>query len=515
MYNQKKTPRKPDTVSYEGGASFKLDPKLEIISILVTGFGNTFYEKLSDREVRLDTLIKQVAKTDPEFVAKALVYARSVVGQRSATQFGAVSLIPALSGKALGKRFFSKRNKKASNGGIIYRLDDMLEIIACYQHFNEGKPLPNAMKNGFKAALEAADTYELAKYQGKNKSVSLIDVVNLVHPKPTPEMQETFKRLMEGRLTQFNTVEDKNTKSGQEVAAKVKSGELTQEEAQVELNSAKEENYGELITSGKIGYLALLRNLRNILKTSSNSRLIDEACNLLTNEGKIKGSLVFPHQIDLALEIMLSEGGYEVPRKVLTALDKAYELSIPNLTELFPYGKTAVVYDTSGSMEGGWGSGTRLSKTQYSKQSPLNKASLIAATLGKGIDADVYHFATSCEQVRFNPLDSVNTLKSKFMSQAGRVGHGTNFNSIFQTIGQKYDRVFIITDLQGNSAIESSAYKNMHVYSIDLCGYGSTMFKPGNKVYQIFGYGSDIYEFIKKAEIDPKAILKEIEAIVI
>lgn len=512
MYNQKKTPLKPNAVSHEGGASYKLDPKLEMISILVTGIGNTFYENISERETRLDSLIKQVSKSDPEFVAKALVYARSVVGQRSSTQFGAVSLLPALSGSKLGKRFFSKRNRIANVGGIVHRLDDMLEIIACYQHFNAGKPLPNAIKSGFKLALEQADTYELAKYQGKTKSVSLIDVVNLVHPKPTPEMQETFKLLMEGKLTQFNTIEDKNTKTGQEVAARVRAGEITQEQATTVLAEAKGDNFEELVTSGKIGYLALIRNLRNILKSKYSDTLINKTCELLVNESKIKGSLVFPHQIDLALEIMLSEGGYTIPRGILKALDKAYELSVPNLMGLFTHGKTAVVYDTSGSMEGGR---CRLDIKSVTNSAPLDKATLIAATLAKGIEADVFHFASYCKKVDFNPLDSINTIKNAFKRKAGTEGHGTNFQSIFDTIGKKYDRVFIISDLQGQSGISSYAYKDMHVYSIDLCGYGSTMFKPGSKVYQIQGYSSDIYEYIKKAEIDPKALLKEIEAIVI
>jgi hypothetical protein len=50
---------------------------------------------------------------------------------------------------------------------------------------------------------------------------------------------------------------------------------------------------------------------------------------------------------------------------------------------------------------------------------------------------------------------------------------------------------------------------------VDIQGYGTTMFKPGNKLVQLFGYSADIYEMIKKAEVDPKAILTEIEAIVI
>jgi len=510
MYNQTKTPRKPDTKSHEGGASYKLDPKLELLSILATGFGNQFYERLSDRETRLDNLVKEISKKDPTFVAKALVYTRSVTGQRSATHFGSNSLTPYLSGNALGKRFFSKRNKKSNTGGIIYRLDDMLEIFSCYKHFNPGKPMPNSMKRGFKMALEEADSYELAKYQGKNKNTSLIDIVNLVHPTPKPEMQETFRLLMEGKLKQHNTVENKNTSSGIEISKKVKEGKITKEEAKTELKEKKEENYAELILEGKIGYLALLRNLRNLLKNSDNNEVIDAACKFLTNKKRVRKSLVFPHQIDLALEMMLLEGA-DVPTKVKKSLDTAYNLAIPNLTELFPYGKTAVVYDSSGSM-------TFQSANINGKRSPkapLKKAALMAATLGKGVDAEIFHFASTCRKVDYNPLDSINTISNLCRSKAGEVGIGTNFDSVFNKLNGRFDRVFIITDLQGDRLLEKWKYGNTHIYSIDLCGYGSTVFKPGEKVYQLFGYSSETYELIKRVEVDPKALLKDVESIVI
>lgn len=512
-YNTSSKTITPTVKNFEGGDSYKLNPKHELISLMVSGFDNTFYEKLSDREIRFSDLIKDLAKKDPEFVAKTLIYTRSVVGQRSVTHFGSTVLAPYLSGTELGKRFYSKRDRKSQKGGIIHRLDDMLEIVACYLAMNPNKPLPNAMKKGFKSALESADTYELAKYQGKGKSVSMVDIVNLVHPKPSSEMVETFKKLMTGELKQFNTVEDKNTESGKIISQKLKSGELTKEQAEVELKEAKEDNFKELIEKKTIGYLALLRNLRNILKTSSNDDLIGNTCRLLTDEKFIKKSLVFPHQIDLALEVLLGEfssSSMEV-RKILSALNTAYELSIPNLTELFAHGKTAVVFDTSGSMS----SSIKLEGGKQGRASALDKAALIAATLVKGINADAYQFADRCLEVSYNPLDSVNTIKSGFLSQKGRAGGGTNFNSIFNTIGSNYDRVFVISDEQGASVLEKSAYKNMHVYSINLCGYGTTMFKPGKNVHSIFGYGSDIYELVKKVEIDPNAIMSEIEKIVI
>jgi len=510
-YNQKSTSTVETVTNHQGGVAVKLDPKMELVAILATGFDNTYYEKLSDREVRFANLIKEVASKDFEFVAKALVYARSVMGQRSVTHFGAVQLVKHLSGTQLGSRFFSKRDRKAERGGIIYRLDDILEIIACYQALNPGKPLPNSIKRGFKSALESADTYELAKYQGKGKSVSMVDVVNLVHPKPKRGMEDAFRKLMTGELKQFDTVEDKNTTAGQEVAAKVKAGTITKAQAEVELKEAKEDNYRELITSKKIGYLALLRNLRNILNNSKDVDLIDSACGLLTNQEFIRKSLVFPYQIDLALEVILDEvSSSPVRNKVIAALDKAYELSVPNMTEMGMHGRTAVVLDSSGSMT----TPIVLSNKKHGSKSAIEKASLIAATFAKGLGADVFHFANHTEAIKVNHLDSINTLKNQIAGKQGAVGYGTAFESINRVV-KGYDRVFIISDMQGRDQVLTKFENNTHVYCVNIAGYGSSTIKPGSKVYQLFGYSSEMYELAKKVEIDPKALIKAINAIVI
>ena len=253
--------------------------------------------------------------------------------------------------------------------------------------------------------------------------------------------------------------------------------------------------------------------MRNILQNSNDSELLNGAVSLLTNETMIKSSLVFPHQIDLALEVLRGEftNSHNGFLKILTALNTAYELSIPNLTELFKSGKTAVVFDSSGSMS----STITLSGQKRGSDSAIGKAALIATTLAKGIGADVYHFADTCKKISFNPLDSINTIKNQFLKEQGRIGYGTNLTSVFNELKSNYDRVFLISDMQCADRVTNASLNNAHIYSIDITGYGTTAFAPNKRVYSIFGYSSDIYELVKKVEIDPNALIKEIESIVI
>jgi len=552
-YNEKRVSNseiKP-VITHQGGQGYTQKSEKELVGLLATGLSNTYYEKETEREVRFKSVLNAVASKNALFAAKALIYARTIFGQRSVTHYGAVEMIPHLSGSELAKRFFSKRDRKENKGGIVYRLDDMAEILACYQAKNGAEaPIPNAIKKGFKDAIEHSDTYTLAKYQMKSRGVSLVDIVNLVHPHETPingtvfvaeteylkavkgtkfEKEKytldapengkvgisTIKALVLGLLKQFNTVEDKNTDAGKVVAAKVKKGEITAEQAKVELNEAKTENYADLIKTKKIGYLALLRNVRNILKTDDQA-LLTIACEQLVDEQFIKKSLVFPHQIDLALEVMLTEFNGQKLQKVAKALNEAYEKSIPNLAELFNEGRTAVVLDVSGSMS----TTIQTGKGVMGHTSALDKGALVAATLAKGIGAEMFVFASSADKVVYNPLDSINSLKNNLM-HGNHVGGGTSWGTIFPILEQsgKFDRVFIISDEQGADQVETSykGYCQRHgtpnVFVINMCGYAPTMIKESTKVHRLYGYTAAIYETAKQIEIDLDAVIHEINKI--
>ena len=81
-------------------------------------------------------------------------------------------------------------------------------------------------------------------------------------------------------------------------------------------------------------------------------------------------------------------------------------------------------------------------------------------------------------------------------------GGSTNFCSIFNKLKVKYDRIFILSDMQGQGRFdhEFADYKkrtnaNPKIYSIDLAGYGTLAF-PEKNITCLGGFSDKIFDLI-------------------
>ena len=164
------------TTNYMGEKAYIEKPEMELVSMLLTSFmEDSYYEKSSDMLERMRVVL---GKVDAKFAAKAALYARNEFGMRSVSHVLSIELLKYIGGQPWGKNFFEL---------IVRRPDDMTEIISYY--FAQGnKKLPAAVKKGFAKAFNKFDRYQISKYKGKGKNVSLVDVVNLVHPLTTKKM---------------------------------------------------------------------------------------------------------------------------------------------------------------------------------------------------------------------------------------------------------------------------------------------------------------------------------------
>lgn len=460
--------KKNDVRNLAGGKAYKESDEMQLASLLLTSFGDDkHYQKEKDIYNQLERLI---AVCDKEFVAKAIIYARKQFGMRTITHIASSMLAKHIGGMEWGSRFFDK---------VINRVDDMTEIVAC--HLSRKQKLTNAMKKGFSSALGRFDDYQLAKYKGENKAVKLVDLVNLVHPKETERNNGAIGRLINGELKSFDTWESELSAVGDDI-------------------EAKKAVWHRLLDENKLGYFALLRNLRNIIQLNDET-LKNKVLNALLNESAIKKSLVLPFRFSTAYDEMS-----KIDSDAMRTVSKACEIACSNVPKL--EGKTLIALDVSGSM-----SSCRVADI----------ASLFTAVLLKSNDCDLITFADDAKYRIVNPDDSVMTIKNAIRYACG----GTNFVSVFEKANKRYDRVILLSDMQAwlqdswyakSPKVAYERYKrefnapNCKFYSFDLAGYG-TMQMPQQDVYCLAGFSEKIFDIMKLVESDKNALVNTIRAV--
>lgn len=524
---------KEDTVNLQGHAAYALPDELRLVSMLNTlKLQSQFYKSDNDQMKELRDLIEKIGLRDPKFVAQAIVYSRCLgEGMRSINHLAAALVAPFISGQEYAKRFFGAFDKKGKKGGTIFRMDDMSEIKDAWFALGQ-KGLPASMRKGFASVLENADTYQLAKYKN-----TVIDISNLVHPNSKlskAEVEVEFEgqkvkmkaldAIMKGIAVAADTWETAQSEAGQVVAKAVREGKLDKQEAEKVLAEAKADNWEGLLKDGKLGVLAALRNIRNMMK-NPRQEMIEAWCKLITDPAKVRQALILPIHFDLAYDVVDNEFGQnKYANKVRQALQDGYIAALPNLAAAFP-GKTLIVVDNSGSM-GGFPVSDGKTAVHYNygwskrTQTAGYKAGLIAATFAAATGGDIIQFGNSAHWFQYDKNENVFSLAKKVCTASDG---WTNPHAAFELITRErkaYDRIIFISDNEVNGKVTSAAYKEYvrrvcdpYVYGIDLCSYGTTPLKRDGKVQYFFGYGPSMYESIASSEFNPAEHIEKIRAI--
>lgn len=537
---------KEDTRNRQGFKAYSLPEELRLISMLCTlKLEPQYYRSENQTMKELRDLIERIGSKDPYFVAQAIVYARCMAdGMRSINHLGAALLAPFASGTEWAKRFYGRFDRKKQQGGCIYRTDDMSEIKDVFAALNN-TTLSAAMKVGFRSVLESLDAYQLTKYAKTTR-----DIANLVHPNPEKSKAimdlegdaakkyakiknkagkysvlcerctnvKVLDVIMSGITVSADTWEVANSEAGQEVAKAVKTGKISVEEGKKVLAEAKNQNFQDLLKEGKLGILAALRNIRQMLQYSD-PKTINLLCTLISDGEKIRKGLIMPYQIDIAYEILNTEfHAYDKYTQVRDALIRGYEASVPNLALALP-GKTLVILDCSGSMT------THLydpasKRALYS--SCRDKASLIAATIAKATGADVISFGSRAEWTSYNKNHTVFDIANKFATSRMGCTYLNYAWDLARTSRKDYDRVIILSDNECNSMqrVSTSYKKYVHdicspyVYCCDMTAYG-TIPLAGDKVNYYCGYGYKMFDDIASNEFNPMQHIEKVRKVVI
>lgn len=500
---------KADTVNNAGGVAYSYsNAKQEIASVILSSMidGNSYYET---EKARINRIIKMVAEgEDKEFLAKAMVYVRNEGNLRSVSHImGSI-----LAENVKGSDFLRSALVKA-----MVRPDDMTEMVALYNSRNGNKMVPNVLRRSMKDALETKwDEYQLKKYLGVSNGVKLRDVVKMAHPKPATLVAkgkakdaDVFKRVIEGTLDNIATAQTVNAGSTGETRA---------------------QNYYAMLSEGKLGYMAALKNLKNILESlesfgaADKEAMVDKLVTLLTNERACRKSMVLPFRFTQAYAMVEGMNMDRIlMKKLLRAIEDGFIISANNIPIVNEGEKIAILLDESGSM-GGWGT------ESLTATSPFMIGKTLMASMLTGLDKDRtvgYLWADHAREI------SVDGRPFDFIKNTRTQGGGTDLGSaIAGLIKTKtfVDKLVIFTDMQQNYIGNGwggnrKEFKDMvadyrkinpkvKVLFWNLQGYGKgTPMKLNHDILEVSGFSDKMLSVIPKMWKDKDALIREIEAI--
>ena len=395
-----KISHKPNAVSYEGGAVYEKSPVEAWFNFLFSSYlEDRFYEtSISQLQVFYALTEDMVKKYGPEFVAKCAFFARNELGMRSAAQFVAGYL-----------NDYQFDNKRAFYRNFCHRPDDVTEIFGVLDALTPTRKRSHAMVRGFGDYISSLSSYSLGKYKMNNHAYNMYDIINITHAHS--DAIDAYKR---GELETPDTWE--TAISG------------------AENKDYRDKEWIRLVEENKLGYLALIRNLRNILNSGVAYIWVEQyLCPQLRNEDAIHKSMVFPYQIYSAYKNM---GVHNTA--VVRSLERAFEIAVDNLPEFT--GDTAIILDVSGSMT-----------SPISRRSDITireAGAVYAACIAlKAEHCQIIKFATTAQEFKFNKLENIFDQIHK-MDKEGGCGWGTNLVPAYKLLNRHYDRIILISDMQ-------------------------------------------------------------------
>lgn len=369
-------------------------------------FENQFYV---DGKTSADLIAQLVAEVPAQFVEHLAIAARTSYKLRH---------VPLLLVRELARR---KALRAEVLNTVIQRPDEMGEFLAHY--WKCGKtPLANQVKKGLAMALGKFNEYSLAKWDKNSAAVKIRDILFLTHAKPKDEAQEAlFKRIANKELVTPDTWE-----------------------TQLSAGADKCETFTRLMAEKKLGALAFLRNLRNMVDAGVSE-----------SEIRAYGKQV---NVDKVLPFRYIAAARIVPQ---------FEDMLENMMfrslethEKLP-GKTKLYVDVSSSM------GAKISgKSDLSRYD----AAFALAILCREICEEVEIYSFSGKALRIAPRRGF-ALAEAIRSSQGCTGTALG-RSLQEFMGVKADRIIVFTDEQSyDHPMKPAHYGVAKGYIVNVAAY--------------------------------------------
>ncbi|MFF5642922.1 TROVE domain-containing protein [[Kitasatospora] papulosa] len=487
------------TVTHEGGVGYLRDTKSELFLLAVSNFvgTDTFYEAGGQRDDRYTQLIRQVAVIDPDWCTAFLRWLRTDANMRTASLVGAAEFTKArLEAGVVG-------HSRQAIDSVLQRADEPGEFLG-YWTSKYGRRLPKPVKRGVADAVQRLySERSLLKYDTDSKGYRFGDVLNLVHPSPAddkPWQGDLFKHALDRRMKRDEEIPAvlpmlrargnlmKLAAGGRRNMLRrphiLEKAGMTWESVAGWLQGPMDAEAWEAVIPS-MGYMALLRNLRNFDEAGVSDEVADTVARKLANPEQVARSRQLPMRFYSAFNAAPSlRWGH--------ALDKALTASLANIPRLG--GRTLVLVDTSSSMD-----------APFSRDGTLMRwdaAALFGIALGaRCVQADVVSFSSARYYMSDRPGAKTKTFPltrggsllgdvRKWKEGGWFLGGGTDTAAALRQEFRGHDRVVIVTDEQAGHDVREvtqAVTAATPMYTWNLAGYRTGHAPSGRGNRHTFG----------------------------
>ena len=446
MARMNTTLERPARKTHEGAPAAQITPLMELRRSVLASllWEDGFYESGKAHAKRVAELCAQCKPAD---VAALAIEARDKMYLRH---------VPLYLVRQLARVKGSGTLVADTLSHVIQRPDEMGEYLAMYWNGKAAgttkrpEPLSAGSKRGLARAFVKFRAETLAKYD-RDGAVKLRDVLRLTHAKPKhAEQGAAWKQLIARELAAPDTWE-------------------------VELSAGKDkrETFERLLREDKLGGLAFLRNLRNMVQAGVDSTLIEQR---------------FFGRFDKVLPFRFISAVRHAPSLAQPLNDAMLRVTaeMPKLA-----GTTAVLVDVSGSMD-----------APMSGKSEMHRCDAAA-----GLAVLVRELSDSCRVFSFSDR-VVEVPVYRGLALVGAIlqsqpHSGTYLGRAVETVAAmaSFDRIIVISDEQSHDRVNAPAGRG---YMINVAtnangvGYHSTW-------THIDGFSERILDFVRAIEAESVA----------
>lgn len=409
-------------ISSNLNVQFKKEPLQHLYELAVsTLFGKQTFYRSSDTLVQsLRKEVRTAVQMDAlDFVANLAIHARGEMNIRTIPIVLVVEFAQAL--RENGKTYENMRQLVCD---VIQRADQINDMYAYALDVFESKgKIPMAIKRGVGDAFNKFGAYGFSKYN-RDGVVKFRDVLRIVHPAAKDIKQgQIFKQIMDESLETPYTWETELSKNGQLV---------------VEERKSKKDLWTELLVSGKLGYMAILRNMRNITEAGVDTKIVQQyVSDVICDESRVAASRQLTFDFVQAYNIIK-----DLDSRMATAVSKAIDISVKYLPKLGD--RPWIIIDYSGSMSG----------------NAIETATILAAALLRANESadklGVTLFGSEAKTLK--GVDTNNSVlaiqKALLTHRTGNIAGSTNFYAALQEaprLGFIPDTIIVLTDGEVNS----------------------------------------------------------------